>query len=652
MTHARHGRASSRGQSRSVGPAARATPRSLATVVALGVVFGDIGTSPLYAVQTVFDPSATRVVPVDAVAVYGIASLIVWAVVLVVFVKYVALIMHADNDGEGGIMALVSLLARDRRPATNPRGLILLGIVGAALFFGDSLITPAISVLSAVEGLELVNPSFHSYVLPAAVVIILVLFMIQRAGTGDVGRMFGPVMLVWFIAIGLCGLIGVAADPGVLRALSPTYALAFFRADWLTAFLALGGVVLAVTGAEALYADLGHFGASPIRRAWIFVVFPALVLNYLGQGSLILRDPSAAGSPFFRLVPSAVLLPMVLLATVATVIASQAVISGAFSLARQATRLDYLPGLEIRHTSEGDPGQIYVPIVNTVLMVGVLGIVAAFGSSARLAAAYGIAVTGTMLITGVLFLSRAMHRRTRHRVGVLALLGVILTVDVAFLAANVVKIPKGGWLPLLVAALVFIVMVNWNTGHTRFERRRASQEGLIGPYVARLEAMRPPLNRVPGLAVFLTRPGDTAALALHAVVERIHTLHEQVVIVTVEVDDVPHVPPAQGATIEELGQKKTGILRVGLRFGFDDRQSVPQALQHTLGTGAFAHPAALPDATYFVSASMPSLVGSHGLTRLRQRLYVATARWGTDPIRYYGLPEDRTLIVGAAVALS
>jgi KUP system potassium uptake protein len=376
------------------------------------------------------------------------------------------------------------------------------------------------------------------------------------------------------------------------------------------------------------------------------------VLNYLGQGSLILRDPSAAGSPFFRLVPSAVLLPMVLLATVATVIASQAVISGAFSLARQATRLGYLPGLEIRHTSEGDPGQIYVPIVNTVLMVGVLGIVAAFGSSARLAAAYGIAVTGTMLITGVLFLSRAMHRRTRHRVGVLALLGVILTVDVAFLAANVVKIPKGGWLPLLVAALVFIVMVNWNTGHTRFERRRAAQEGLIGPYVARLEAMRPPLNRVPGLAVFLTRPGDTAALALHAVVERIHTLHEQVVIVTVEVDDVPHVPPAQGATIDELGQKKTGILRVGLRFGFDDRQSVPQALQHALGTGAFAHPAALPDATYFVSASMPSLVGSHGLTRLRQRLYVATARWGTDPIRYYGLPENRTLIVGAAVALS
>jgi KUP system potassium uptake protein len=634
-------------------PATRSpSKRGVVTVAALGVVFGDIGTSPLYVFQAVFEKSATRVVPVDPTAVYGVVSLIVWAVVLVVFVKYVALIMRADNEGEGGIMALVSLLARERAPSGNPRLLIMLGLVGAALFFGDSLITPAISVLSAVEGLELVDPTLHVYVLPVAAGIIVALFAIQRAGTGAVGRLFGPIMLVWFATIGLCGLRGVAADPGVLRALSPTYALAFFRADTLTAFLALGGVVLAVTGAEALYADLGHFGASPIRRAWIFVVFPALVFNYLGQGSLILRDPGAAGNPFFRLVPSALLLPLVLLATVASVIASQAVISGAFSLAHQATRLGYLPRLEIRHTSARDPGQIYLPVVNTALMLGVLTLVVAFGSSARLAAAYGIAVTGTMLVTGMLFLSRVLHRRTPHRAAVLVLLGLIMVVDVTFLAANVVKIPNGGWLPLLVATVVFALMANWHTSNARFERRRAAREGPIGPFVAVLEASLPRLQRVPGLAVFLTRPGDTAAPALHAVVERLHALHEQVVIVTVEVDDVPRVPTWEQASIEVLRLAATGILRVGLRYGFDDRQNVPDGLQVALGIHAFAHPAELADATYFVSATTPTIGGSRGLSRLRQRVYVWTARWGTDPIRYYKLPPDRTLIVGIPFILT
>ncbi|MHB1472298.1 MAG: potassium transporter Kup [Dermatophilaceae bacterium] len=626
--------------------------RTAVTVAALGVVFGDIGTSPLYAVQAVFNPAATRAVPVNPTAVYGVGSLIVWAVVIVVFVKYVALIMRADNDGEGGIMALVSLIVRDRRATGSQTKLIMLGIVGAALFFGDSLITPAISVLSAVQGMELVDPSLTSVVQPIAAVIIVALFAMQRAGTAVVGRLFGPIMLLWFAAIGLCGLRGVAADPGILRALSPTYAVAFFRAESLTAFLALGAVVLVVTGAEALYADLGHFGAPPIRRAWVWVVFPALVLNYLGQGSLLLRDPTAAGNPFFRLVPSAALLPMVVLATAATVIASQAVISGTYSLARQASRLGYLPRLEIRHTSAEDPGQVYVPVVNTVLMVGVLALVATFGSSARLAAAYGIAVTGTMLITGLLYFSRELHQRTHAKTQTIALLAVIVTVDLTFLAANVVKIPTGGWFPLAVAAVVFVVMANWHTGHARVERQRRSREGPIGRYVAGLEQMRPAVRRVPGLAVFLTRPGDTTAPALHAFVERIHALHEKVVIVTVEVDDVPRVPPSQQASVDAMGPPSAGIQRVRLRFGFNDPQSVPRALRHALGKRDLNGSADLEDATYFVSTTTLTVGASRGVTRLRQLLYIATSRFGIDPVRYYDLPLNRTVTIGSAMVLS
>ena len=620
-------------------------------VAALGVVFGDIGTSPLYAVPTVFAHTASREVPVNPVGVYGVASLIVWAIVLVVLVKYVVLIMRADNDGEGGIMALVSLLVRERHGGRVPQRLVLLGIVGAALFFGDSLITPAISVLSAVEGLELLDPSLGRFVVPGAMVIIIALFAIQRRGTAVVGAWFGPVMLVWFTAIGLCGLLGVLENPSVLRALSPTYALQFFRADGLTAFLALGGVVLAVTGAEALYVDLGHFGASPIRRAWLVVVFPALVLNYLGQGSLILRDPAAAANPFFELVPRSLLLPMVLLATIATVIASQAVISGAFSLARQATRLGYLPSLEIRHTSTSDPGQVYVPLVNAMLLLGVLLLVATFESSARLAAAYGIAVTGTMLITGVLFFTRVLGRARHHRVLILAGAAAILSVDLAFLAANAVKVPRGGWLPLLVAAIAFGVMANWHTAHRRLNSRRRALEGPLREYVEHLAHMGRTLHRVPGTAIFLARPGDTTAPALRAIVERIHALHELAVIVTVEIKEVPHVPIAEQASVLPLGLEHDGIVRVRLHLGFDDDQSVPDALRRAAGLAAFDGVVDLDDATYFVSTARLRLGTAHGLARLAERLYLATARLGTDPIRYYDLPPTRTLTVGSSLPL-
>jgi len=632
-------------------PACAGSVRGAVTIAALGVVFGDIGTSPLYAVQTVFAADVVRPVAVHPVAVYGVASLIVWSVMLVVTVKYVALIMRAQNDGEGGIMALVSLLVRERHGGHVPQRLVMLGIVGAALFFGDSLITPAISVLSAVEGLELLRPSFGRFVVPVAVAIIVVLFAIQRRGTSVVGGVFGPVMLVWFTAIGLCGLRGVIEDPSVLRGLSPTYAIDFFRADGLTAFLALGGVVLAVTGAEALYADLGHFGSRPIRRAWLLVVFPALVLNYLGQGAVILQQPAAAGGPFFALVPHALLAPMVLLATAATVIASQAVISGAFSLARQATRLGYLPNLEIRHTSAEDPGQVYVPVVNAILLIGVLVLVLGFGSSARLASAYGIAVTGTMAITAVLFFTRALGRGRHPRSLIVAAATVILTVDVAFLAANVVKIPSGGWLPLIVGAALFAVMANWHAGHRRIARRRRQQEGSVQEYVQELAQLGRRLHRVPGTAVFLTRPGSTTAPALRAVAERIHTLPECVIVLTVHVQELPHVAVADQITIDSLGRGDDGIFAVQLRLGFDDVHSIPLALQHAADIDGFEGPVDLADATYFVSVTSMRIGSSRGIARLRQRLYVGTAALATDPVRYYDLPPARTLTIGGTLVL-
>jgi len=632
-------------------PLRGAAVRGGLAVAALGVVFGDIGTSPLYAMQTVFSHDNTKVVPVDAGAVYGVASLIVWAIVLVVLVKYVALIMRADNDGEGGIMALVSLIVRERRGDRVARRLVMLGIVGAALFFGDSLITPAISVLSAVEGLELLSPSLSRFVLPGAVAIIVGLFAIQRRGTAVIGAWFGPVMLAWFTAIGLCGLRGIVNDPGVLRGLSPLYALQFLRTDGLTAYLALGGVVLAVTGAEALYADLGHFGAAPIRRAWLRIVFPALVLNYLGQAALILRDPVSAGNPFFRLVPSSLLAPMVLLATLATVIASQAVISGAFSLARQAVRLGYLPSLEIRHTSATDPGQVYVPLVNIALAFGVLLLVFTFRSSARLAAAYGIAVTGTMLITGILFFTRALGRASHLRFLILASAAGIVSVDLAFLGANAVKVPNGGWLPLLVAAITFAVMANWHTGRLRVNRRRREAEGSVQGYVEHLEHMGRTLHRVPGTAVFLARPGDTTAPALRAIVERIHALPEHVLVVTVAVRELPHVAVPDQVASDPIGQPADGIVRVRLHLGFDDHQSVPDALRRAESLDGFPVPVDLDNATYFVSTTSLRIGPAHGLAKLRQQLYLATARLATDPVRYYDLPPTRTLTIGSSITL-
>ncbi|MBV8931933.1 MAG: KUP/HAK/KT family potassium transporter, partial [Kutzneria sp.] len=509
------------------GPRGRDVVRLGLVIGALGVVFGDIGTSPIYTLQTVFDPADPHPVPVTADNVFGVVSLVFWSVMIIVTLTYVALAMRADNDGEGGIMALITLLRRwsAQRGRSAITVLLALGVFGASLFVGDSMITPAISVLSAVEGLKVAEPSLGELVVPITAVIIVVLFMAQRKGTASVGRVFGPVMIAWFVTIGACGVAGIAARPEILKALSPTYALDFLVGHFGTAFFALAAVVLAVTGAEALYADMGHFGRRPITRAWLVLVFPACVLSYLGQGALILGDPGNVSGPFFLLAPAWARLPLVLLATAATVIASQAVITGAYSVAAQAAQLGYLPRLRVAHTSESEIGQIYVPWVNWLLMASVLTLVFAFRSSAALAFAFGMAVTATITITTLLFFYVA-----RWRWGTpLWLIGlgatVLLLVDLLFVAANLTKLVHGAWLPLLIGLTTFTVMTTWQRGREIVTAERERREGPLRAFVDHLHGNKTSIARVPGTAVFLNRGKRTAPLALRASVEHNHVRH-------------------------------------------------------------------------------------------------------------------------------
>src|SRR5271154_7517847 len=487
----------------------RRTGRLAVAVGALGVVYGDIGTSPIYTIQTVFNPGDPHPVPLNTDNIYGVVSLLFWSVMIIVTLTYVTLVMHADNDGEGGIMALITLLRRFGG-AGGPRtlaALAALGIFGAALFFGDSMITPAMSMLSAVEGLKVVEPSLAEWVVPITAVISLVLFAVQRYGTNAVGRLFGPVMIAWFVSIGACGVKGILGHPQILKALSPTYAATFVFGHPRIAFFALAAVVLAVTGAEALYADMGHFGRRAITRSWLFVVLPACILSYLGQGALVLGDESAASAPFFLLTPHWAQLPMVLLATAATVIASQSVITGAYSVASAAAHLGYLPRLRITHTSESTMGQIYVPWINGLLMVAVLILVFAFRSSAALAYAYGMAVTGTITITTMLYLYMA-HARWRVPLWLIVVGGsALLGVDLLFVAANLTKLVHGAWLPLLIAITTFTVMITWQRGSTIVSRRREVAEGPLDAFVDQIS--RDGLLRVPGTAVFLNRSSNT-----------------------------------------------------------------------------------------------------------------------------------------------
>src|SRR5215217_3181863 len=523
------------------------------TIGALGVVFGDIGTSPLYALQTVFHADHGSV-PTSQSAVYGVLSLVFWAITIIVSIKYLTFIMRADNDGEGGIMALIALIQRAGLPRRSTQiVLISLGIFGAALFYGDGMITPAISVLSAVEGLEVASPSLESLVVPIALAILTALFVIQRFGTGAVGRLFGPVMAVWFTILAVGGIAQIADHPGVLRALSPSYAVSFFAEHGGTAFIALGSIVLAVTGAEALYADMGHFGRPPIRRAWFILVFPALMLSYLGQGALIVNDPASIANPFFLSFPHWSRIPVVVLATFATVIASQAVISGAFSVTRQAVSLGFLPRLTIRHTSRREIGQVYVPAVNWGIFAAVAALVIGFGSSTGLASAYGIAVTGTLAIDTILFFFVVRVLWGRPLWQVLAGGAAFLLVDLTFFAANVTKVLHGGWFPLLIALIVFVVLNSWQRGRELLTGNRTEQEGPLRAYIEELHDMDPPVFRSPGTGVFLNANPETTPLSMRTNVKHNHALPRNVVILSIETLNVPNVEESEQVTVDDLG---------------------------------------------------------------------------------------------------
>jgi len=618
-------------------------------VAALGVVFGDIGTSPLYSLQTVFslDHSKVAATPAD---VYGVISLVFWSVTLIVSVKYVSIVMRADNHGEGGVLALAALVRR-MAGAGSPvtKRVILLAIVGASLFYGDSVITPAISVLSAVEGLKVAAPSLAHLVVPIAVTILAVLFVSQRFGTRRIGALFGPVMTLWFAVIALAGIPELLRDPSILRGLSPTYALAFLVERPFIAFVALGAVVLCITGAEALYADMGHFGRDPIRRAWFFLVFPALTLNYLGQGALILRDPAGISSPFFLLFPGWARIPMVVLATLATVIASQAVISGAFSVSRQAVQLGLLPPLRIKQTSEHEAGQVYLPAVNWALFAGVLVLIVAFRTSERLATAYGIAVTGALLVDTVLLLVVARQRWHWHTWQLVLAAVAFGGVELTFFSANLTKILSGGWLPLLIAGTVFTLMTTWRKGREITVRNRTRVEGPLPAFVE--EVRRHHVTRVVGTGVFPHPDKETTPLALRANLEHNHVLHRHVLIVSAQPEGVPHVEPADMLTADDLGYADDGIVHLTLRYGFFDTPDIPAAVARAVADGLVSAEVDASQASYFLSRGALRRTGAPGMSRWGKALFVVLAHNAGDPAEFFGLPRSRTVLMGSDVDL-
>jgi KUP system potassium uptake protein len=626
----------------------RQAGRLAVAVGALGVVYGDIGTSPIYTVQTIFNPGDPHPVPITADNIYGVVSLLFWSVMIIVTLTYVTLVMHADNDGEGGIMALIALLRRmGARSGRTAVVLATLGVFGAALFSGDSMITPAVSVLSAVEGLKVIHPGLEDWVVPITAILIVALFAVQRRGTGVVGGFFGPVMIGWFIAIGACGVNGILDHPQILAALSPVYAVKFMVGDFGTAFFSLTGVVLAVTGAEALYADMGHFGRKAITRAWLLVVLPALVLNYLGQGALLITDKTTMSAPFFLLIPGWARLPMVLLATAATIIASQAVITGAFSLASQAAQLGYLPRLRVVHTSASTVGQVYMPWINGLLMVAVLILVFAFRSSASLAYAYGMAVTGTITITTLLYFYIA-HTRWRVPLWLIVVGGsALLGVDLLFVAANLTKLVHGAWLPLLIAIITFTIMMTWQRGSTIVTRKRDIAEGPLDAFVDQLSKRRG-LLRVPGTAVFLNRGSKTAPLALRANVEHNDVLHEQVVIVTIDTLPIPRANDSDRIEVDPLGRTDDGIIHVTARFGYMETPDVRHALrlvEPTKTEGAIS----IDDASYFLSKIELVKGDEPSMPAWRTNLFIATSHLSADVAEFFCLPQDRTLIMGSRI---
>jgi KUP system potassium uptake protein len=621
---------------------AKASHATLVTLslAALGVVYGDIGTSPLYALREAL--SDTYGIPVTPVHVLGVLSLIFWSLILVISTKYLMFVMRADNRGEGGILALTALIT----PLTVQRGggrwlLVMLGLFGTALLYGDGMITPAISVLSAVEGLTVATPIFAPYVRPVAIGILVGLFLLQHRGTGTVGKLFGPVILLWFVMLAILGVIQLVHTPGVLAAINPLYGLTFFVHNTGRGFWVLGSVFLVVTGGEALYADMGHFGKRPIQLAWFMLVLPALLLNYFGQGALVIHTPEAVDQPFYRMIPGWGLYPMVLLATAATVIASQALISGAFSLTMQAVQLGYSPRLEIDHTSAQAIGQVYVPAINWTLMVACIGLVLGFRSSSNLAAAYGVAVTMTMVITAVLLFVVARERWQWPLWGAGLLCGGFLVIDAAFLVANLSKIPQGGWFPLIVAACVFTLMSTWKRGRAVVAAALRVGEIPAKTFVRSIAGHSP--TRVPGTAVYLhSRPGHIPP-ALLTNLKHNHVLHERVALLSVETSDVPRVLPARRIESESLG---AGFYQIRLYTGFMEAANVPQILANRVTTELNFDPL---DTTYILGRETLIVTAEPGMPLWCKHLFVLMARNARNATFFFGLPPERIIEVGGFV---
>jgi KUP system potassium uptake protein len=607
----------------------------------LGVVYGDIGTSPLYALSTCLTFFGRA--GMTEQTVLGVLSMIFWSLVLTVTVKYVTFVMRADNHGEGGILTMMVLAQRVCRRAKVASAVVLIAIIGACLFFGDGMITPAISVLSAIEGLEVTSPLFRPAVLPLSVLVIGLLFAFQYRGTATIGKVFGPVMAVWFLSIGLLGLVQILHYPRVLRALSPTYIVFFAVHHGLTTFVTLGSVVLAVTGAEALYADMGHFGRKPIQRSWTFFVLPSLALNYFGQGALVLRDPDTLDNPFFLLCPLWLRLPMVLLATAATVIASQAMISGAYSVARQCVQLGFIPRMIVRHTSETEEGQIYLPQINTLLLIGVLLLVLSFKGSAALASAYGVAVTGTFTCTTLLAALVFRRQFKWSRTITAAVFGFFLLLDLVFFISNLLKVPDGGWVPIAVALVLMAIMTSWKRGRELMFQRWKQDSLPLNSFLARLPSSR--IIRVPGTAVFLTGNGAYVPNALLHNLKHNKVLHERVFLVTVQTADVPEVPAAERVEVEELAPQ---VNRVTVKYGFKESPNIPRALEEMRVVGVPFEPM---QTSYFLGREVivPALVPKLSFWRLW--LFLVLSRNAVAATEFFRIPSDRVVELGVRIAI-
>ncbi|MFP5327580.1 MAG: potassium transporter Kup [Acidimicrobiia bacterium] len=607
---------------------------------ALGVVFGDIGTSPLYAFREAFEHQHLPVVRTNAM---GLASLAFWSLIIIISVKYLTLVMKADNKGEGGILALTALVMPKKGQLTRRRRslLVLLGVFGTALLYGDGLITPAISVLSAVEGFKVASSAFEDFVLPVACVILIALFAVQRRGTGGIGKVFGPVMVVWFVVLGVLGISQIVQEPGVLGAVNPLYIVDFFAAAPLKAFLALGSIFLVVTGGEALYADMGHFGRRPITVAWYGIVLPGLLLCYFGQAALLIRSPEAIENPFYRMAPEWAITPLAILATCATVIASQALISGAFSLTVQAVQLDYLPRVKVTQTSGRHQGQVYVPLVNWALLVGCIGLVLGFRSSSALAGAYGIAVTTTMVITSLIFYVVAKVTWRWSTARALLTVAPLLLIDAAFLAGNVPKIPSGGWFPLAVGIGLLIQMATWRRGRQLVAERLLRGEKPIANVLNRLDRV----ERVEGTAVFLFKDLGMAPPALISNIRHNKVVHENTLVVSVETADEPRVSQEERCEVETVAH---GVHQVLLRFGFMEEPNVPDALASCSGQAFRFRP---DEATYFIGRESVVAGKAPGMHPLLERLFVLLNRGADSAARFFGLPPERVFEVGTRVEL-